>query len=793
MTLKHKHSIFACACFVLLTVLLFWQFFFKGHIPFSGPYMLSWYEPWRSIYTVHGVPTLIHKPVVDDTFRLLYPLHVVASNLMKQGQLPLWNPYNAAGTPLLSIMHPGFLTPFGIFFLFLPPTLGWSFYIMLQPLVLGVATYWYVTKLRLSPRAALFSSLVLLLSGFAIVRMEYGEFLYVLAGLPILLGIVEVWKNTPNHRSVVGIPFVVAVMMVSGQPGMIMYTLLVFALYASVRLPLKGVIILGSLAFLGVGLAGIQLIPGLELYQLSTINREASTFIFDRFLLPLSHLVTVIIPNYFGNQATYNYFGPHDYTETIAYIGSIPVFLAALAWWKRRHDQVVLFFGLLTVGATATAIRWVGAQLFFTLPIPVLSSDVPSRVFVLTTFGVSILSGYGVSVLERLKQKEARRIFGVAAAVMGIILVVTVLRYFARVPCPTVQTPQCRLVSVRTSLLEAGVFFACIIEMFIFRRIKGPMSKILVWAPCAIVVAIGLYNGLKFLPFSAPEMVYPPAPVISALQKVSGLDRYAAIGRATIRTNLTTMFGLYSTEYFDPLHVRRYAQLVSFVNTGSATQGVTRSDVLFAPEASPSAEVAIRRERFFDITSTRYLVTRKDELATVEMASTVWEDELWRVSTRPTSLPRMYIVYDAEVAADDMDLLKRLFDPGMDIHNTVLLEREVPVGLAGNLNQLPVSIERHTSALVQATVASPERGILVLTDTWYPGWKAFVDGKEMPIFRANYTFRAIVVPKGTHTILFSYEPLSLRIGAGISIASFVLIVLYGLGVFYGKIQFDKRQ
>ncbi len=756
--------------------------------------MLSWYEPWRSMYTTNGVPTLFHKPVIDDAFRHLYPLRVVAANLLKQGHLPLWNPYNAAGTPLLAIMHPGYLTPFGIFFLFLPPAIGWSLYVILQPLVLGIATYWYSIKLRLSWRASLFSSLVLVLSGFSIVRMEYGEFLYVLAGLPLLLGIVEMVKERPGHRSVIAIPFIVAVMILSGQPHMIVYTLLVFAVYTCIRLSRKGMLQVGVLAFFGVGLSAIQLVPSLELYRLSTINRSTSTFIFDRFLLPLTHLLTIAIPNYFGNQATYNYFGPHDYTETIAYVGSIPVVLAALAWWKARRHPVVLFFGLLTVVSMLTTIRWGGARLFFALPIPVLSSDVPSRVFVLTTFGLSILSGYGFSQWERLRRKDARRLFGVAGMLMGILLVATAIAYWIKIPCHAGQVLTCRMVSLRTDLVEVGVFCAFTLGTLLYLWTKGRIARAMRWMPYAIVLLIGLYNGAKFLPFSAGNMVFPPVPVISALQKISGRERYSAIGKATIRTNLTTIWGLYSTEYFDPLHVRRYAQLVSFANTGDQNQGVTRSDVLLASEeASPSAAVAARQGRFLDITSTRYLVSRKDELGFIPDTVPVWEDTLWRISERPAALPRMYVVYDAEVIADDVQTLKRLFDPQFDIAHRVLLEEKVSVNIGSKAEQSPVSITSYTSQKIKATVSLSEPGILVLTDTWYPGWVAFVDGKKTRMLRANYTFRAIAVPAGVHTIIFSYDPPSVRVGIAVSIGSVILILLYGLGVFYGRINFYKRQ
>ena len=787
---KYKGIILSCAVMIALTVLLFWQFFLKGNIPIPTSYMLSWYQPWKSVYTADGVSLLSHKPVVDDAFRHLYPLRVIASDMIKKGQLPLWNPYNGSGTPLLAIMHPGYLTPFGIFFLFLSPTIAWTFYIMLQPLVLGISTYWYGKTLKLSERASLFSAFVLVLSGFAIVRLEYGEFLYVLTGLPLLLGIVERKKANSHDKSIIGIPFLVFFMMISGQPHMIVYTLLVFAAYTILRLGFFNALYLGGLSVVGIGMSAIQLLPSLELYKLSTINQETSTFIFDRFLLPISHLLTIVIPNYFGNQATYNYFGPHDYTETIAYVGSIPVSLALLAWWKYKRHPVVKFFVFVAIIATLSTIQWVGARVLFSLPIPVLSSDVPSRVFVLTTFSIAILSGFGFAIWEKLTPKELRLFAGIAIASMGVIGIATTLFYLLHVPCPTVHIPQCRLVSVRTSSIEILVLFIFLVASIWIPRAKTNLYTARLWLPLMIIIGIGLYNAGKFLPFSPKDTVFSNVDVITALQKVSGLDRYFSIGEGEMRTNVTSIFGLYSPLYFDPLHIRRYSELVSFANTADKRLGVTRSDILLVSDASPNAEVAVRRERFMDLTSTRYLVGKKEELAQGTGSQVVWEGDSWRILTRASSLPRMYMVYKKEVIPDDDHILSRLFDPQFDIANTVIVEIDAQESVT--LSKLPesstISNIRYTGNRIEANVTTSHAGFLVLTDTWYPGWKAFVDGKETPIMRANYTFRAILVPRGSHTVRFSYEPQSVVIGATLSLISLFFVCLFGLALRYGKIK-----
>ena len=69
-------------------------------------------------------------------------------------------------------------------------------------------------------------------------------------------------------------------------------------------------------------------------------------------------------------------------------------------------------------------------------------------------------------------------------------------------------------------------------------------------------------------------------------------------------------------------------------------------------------------------------------------------------------------------------------------------------------------------------------GFLVLTDTYYPGWKVYIDGKESKIYRADYLFRAVPLPKGRQVVRYVYDPLSFKIGLLISLGTaLVLLVL----------------
>ena len=103
----------------------------------------------------------------------------------------------------------------------------------------------------------------------------------------------------------------------------------------------------------------------------------------------------------------------------------------------------------------------------------------------------------------------------------------------------------------------------------------------------------------------------------------------------------------------------------------------------------------------------------------------------------------------------------------------------VPSGAAGDR----VEITNYQSDRVTIVAVADQPGYLVLTDSWYPGWRAFVDSQPAPIYRADVLFRAVSLEPGTHTIVFEYRPDSFLIGAMVSAASFImLIVMVGMNI-----------
>jgi len=157
-------------------------------------------------------------------------------------------------------------------------------------------------------------------------------------------------------------------------------------------------------------------------------------------------------------------------------------------------------------------------------------------------------------------------------------------------------------------------------------------------------------------------------------------------------------------------------------------------------------------------------------------AAAMWENR--------DALPRAFIVHRAEIVNDDQ-ALERLKTPCFPYDQLVLLS-DVPTSALIQTEASRGDDQRHLGDQATVVEYKPERvvvnvatesaGYLVLTDSWYPGWVAWVDGRETPIYRADYIFRAVSLLPGQHTVVFEYHPASLLWGAVISGMSVLLCV-----------------
>jgi hypothetical protein len=155
-------------------------------------------------------------------------------------------------------------------------------------------------------------------------------------------------------------------------------------------------------------------------------------------------------------------------------------------------------------------------------------------------------------------------------------------------------------------------------------------------------------------------------------------------------------------------------------------------------------------------------------------------------------VPRAYIVSKSTVEKDPARTLQRLADKGFDPMAEVILDQEIPVRPT-RFSEAKTNILSYRNTFVTIETETNNDGILVFLDSHYPGWKAYVDGRETSIVKANHFYRAVQVSKGRHFVEFKYEPLSFKIGLIISSVTLFSIIVISLVLFLRKEKFVPLQ
>jgi hypothetical protein len=179
----------------------------------------------------------------------------------------------------------------------------------------------------------------------------------------------------------------------------------------------------------------------------------------------------------------------------------------------------------------------------------------------------------------------------------------------------------------------------------------------------------------------------------------------------------------------------------------------------------------------------RYTIRRADKPSSEQP---VFSDGVWCVYENPDVGERAWVVHRIEIdqSSDDRPL-KRLSDPDFDPARVAILDRAPLETIDDRGEGATDSVEtvHYDPTSIEFRVQSNGRGMLVLSEVYYPGWEAYVNGQTAPIYRVNGFMRGVTIPDGNSTVFFRYRPLTVRIGGVLSFAALAGTVVLGLGVF----------
>jgi len=803
---------------ILIAVLISFAPIFKGKIPLNTRNLVSFFSPWY-YEKFEGFPAGVpSRPGILDQLRIYYPYMRLTQDAYRHGELPLWNPFNFAGNPHMAEWQSGVFYPLHILLPLLSLPVYWTLFQLTAFFLAGLFTYLYLSNLNLGKSAAIFGATTFMLSEFMTTwNMEVITAPHSILWLPLILLSIDKLVVESGVRSqelgvrwwFVGLAGVV-LSILAGYWQTTLYVMgvtVVYATYRSLkiilqsRIPLcgknlklkipKSILLILAWFPLALALTAFHLLPTNELLVRSSreyINLQPRMQdIMKGYLLPARHLVTLFSPDYFGHEATRNYFarvGGGWYYEHVIFVGTVPLLLAIVALLAKKKIKVrndVLFWITVIFISASFSFKTPWAEAVFRYKVPVLSTGIANRILFVEAFGLSVLAAIGLSSLsDPLNLKRAIKISLAGALGIAVLFLNTLVTKTSLGAADPVREPLHYLISLRNMILPTGVYFSTL-ALLLAGLWKKKFMTVVVFGIIVVSFSQNLYQFRKFTPFSEMMFVYPVDPAINWLQKNSGLNRFIGYNGKFLGDNFATQFGIYSVEGYDSLNDYKRSVLLHSAVEGELDLELPRSaDVILGRNLGN-----LRTVKLMKLFGIRFLVdhpewldfgpTAGKERLPDESQKLVFRDGDFQIWEFLDAYPRAFLAGKYEVVPDGKKLISRLYEDSFDPRQNILLDQDPGQEFSISPDELAkVKILQYRPVKIVFETSSAFDQLLFLSDTWYPGWRAKLEnGRELKILTADYALRAVPVPAGDHTITMWYFPESFKKGL---IASFITVI-----------------
>jgi O-antigen/teichoic acid export membrane protein len=631
------------------------------------------------------------------------------------------------------------------------------------------------------------------------------------------------------------------VQFLAGHAEMSYYVVIVTGFYAACRLgffwwreratrrALSLALLLGAMVALGASLASVQLIPFLELARVNFRQGSASYREIIGWAYPLRQVITFAIPDFFGNPSHHGYFdvvarqwtpvtqnthgqpistifwGIKNYVEAGSYVGLLPILLTIVAVLRRRGRYVWIFTCLAGLSFLLSFGFPLYALLYHLLP-GYNQLHTPFRWVFPYTVSMAVLAGLGADALgetmeapsgARLRALCVRILGWLAIAVGGIGLGASLFVLLV----PEHFVPLADHLLARSDLAQGAfpspqaflsyqwphlLFFSlCLVASGAVLRLSscrialpGRLRAHPIWKPLAVgVLSLDLLIVASGFNTAADprlgEFTPPSVEFLRADDELFRLTSFNAGGEKTFNSNVGMYYGLDDIRGYDSIIPRQYADFMGLIEE----QGE-----LIYNRIAPLYEYDSLDSALLDLLNVKYVLTTQH--IPNPGYTLVYDDEL-RIYRNDDYLPRAFVVYEAEVIEDEEALLASV--GAMDPRERILLSERPPeeylatAAVTEDGPEAEVHVREYGINQVVVDAGLRHAGWLVLSDSYFPGWKAFLqldDGseQELEIYRADYNFRAVHLDPGPSVVRFRYSPMSFKLGVYASFMALVVVL-----------------
>ena len=752
---------------------------------------------------------LFYRPLFfGDTFFFrdlhlhFFPQKVRFAELVRSGQIPLWDPYLHGGQPFLADLNNMALYPLNLIYLILPAVVAFNLDIIFHVLFCGAAAYWLARWLKISPSGAMVAGGVFAFCGYTLSLTNLLSRLTAMPYLPLMIVTFLAFLKEGDRRWFFLCAIFGMLQIFAGAPEMTLITFVTLAGWLFVdpsKTDVKRPIVTVMLLALAVaGLAAVQILPTAEMVRQSTRASGANYEEFSAWSMHIKRLPELFIPRFLGytNKISGSYWGVKLESMGFPFILSVYFgwFVLSLAFmgtlFRGGFARLRIF---LAIFASVALILSIGQYLpgfrFLFDHIPFLGVvRYPIKFLAAGVLPVSLLAAIGFDGILAF-QKFRRRVatfFWISFLLFAVVTAICYFRpelankfvqfYFGQFTSTAVK-------GLTNSVLQTTgilVLVALIYQWWAFRQTQTA-SVLLVM----ILLLDLILNGFNVNHFAPHQFLTSPPDLAKMVKKELGGGRfYRAPNPPNVtlkmpanevmhfnRWHLETLHDYSAATYsipvvyhedFDNLAQKELAAIASHVlriRWNERLRFLTAGGVslfLAADEIdSPSVErIAIVRNS----SSRRFFLYRNKPVTSIATL-------LNRVSTTSTSA-EMFAAMKSE-----------RFDPKQNVF--LLKEDALAVQPRSDCKRDVKFVESNSNLMILQSRSDCDT-YLYLAVPFYKGWETRVDGRVVPSVRANYAFTAVFVGSGVHRIEREYKPGAVRIGAIISFATLLVLLFQTL-------------
>lgn len=700
----------------------------------------------------------------------------VYDHVHSYGKLPFWNPYTFSGTPSIANIQLAMFYPLGVLYYLIPPEYAYGYSTTLHCILGAIFMYLFVRSMNTGSWGSFLSSFVFTFNGYFMAHLYAGHLSFVQAyvWLPLIFWFFHRFTEDLDLRWALLAGMFLGVQILGGFPQISFYTILAVVSYGLFRMVMalkakafgkmkRTAIGLTVMMLAGFGLSAIQLLPTLEFTGHSGRAGGVSYAFATLDSLHPKQFLSFLVPSLYGSAVDQTYWVSPKYWhfwETCAYVGFLPLCLVFIPVSHSSSQRKVrwFFFGLLGVALFLALGKYNPVYpLIYKLP-GFHSFRIPAQILFLYVFAVAVLSGIALNEIRTVFSKLPKPL--IAFLALGGLLILTLIimhaffphrfffwlfRSFAEEPVGqgVLRTiPQTIHIALNRSLLF-GLFSVLLLALHRKQLVSPLLFKIAVLAVVIVDIALYTHPFVKPYTFERPE---------TKQRLVDRIKDDAVLGRTIITAssfspNDGTLYRFFTVNGYDPLVLARYMLFLQASQQLPANRHVINT-----------AFVKDHDHKF---------------LAMLGVNSALDET---RLISLEENLPKAILVPEA-VVKPPQEILSYMMSDEFDPRKTVVVEPNNCSYLRSNIDsesfEGSCSVVHYENERLMVRCSSNQPAYLLLSEIFYPGWQARVDGKSAPILRGNYLFRMIPLEKGRHNVELTFVSRPFQIGTIISLATLV--------------------